>query len=224
MLLLTFVLIAVISLSGFYESYFQFLPQFRRFPTIIHIHFAAFFCWFAMIIIQPVLIRQKNYILHRRVGQLSYLLAPILVLTIIVLVRDKVQREWAVSLENAAMTAFIGLLDILSFSAYYIIAMIKRNNTRWHVAFIIAASLVVLNPGMARLLNQIKPGLGLLGAVLIPFLVSATIIWYEKVKQQRPVLASPYTLFFLCWTLEIVLLITIPPTALWEKMVSHFIL
>lgn len=224
MLLLAFVLIAVISLSGFYKSYFQLLPPFSRFPSIIHIHFAAFFCWFAMIIIQPVLIRQKNYILHRKVGRLSYLLAPILVLTIMVLVRDKVQREWTVSAGNAAMTAFIGLLDILSFSTYYIIAMIKRNNTRWHVAFIIAASLVVLNPGMARLLNHIKPGLGLAGAVLVPFLVSATIILYEKVKQKRPVLASPYTLFFLCWTLEIALLITIPPTAPWKKIVSHLIL
>ncbi len=221
---MTFVLIAVISLSGFYESYFQFLPQFSRFPAVIHIHFSAFFCWFAMIIIQPLLIRQKNYTLHRKVGRLSYLLAPILVLTIIVLVRDKAQREWAVSTDNAAMTAFIGLLDILSFSAYYIIAMIKRNNTRWHVAFIIAASLVVLNPGMARLLNQIKPGLGLAGAVLAPFLVSAAIILFEKIKYKRQVLTSPYALFFLCWALEIALLMAIPQTTLWKKMVSTFIM
>jgi hypothetical protein len=120
----------------------------------------------------------------------------------------------------------VGSLDILSFTIYYIIAMVNRRNVRWHVAFIIAASLIVLNPGMARLLNLIKPNLGMLGAVLTPFIVSITILAYEKLKLKRPVLKSPYFVFLLGWIFEIGLLIIVPQTNFWKAfvlyMVSHF--
>lgn len=220
MLQLAFILITVISLSGFYKSYFQFLPQFSRFPAIIHIHFAAFFCWFAMIIVQPVLIRRRQYALHRRLGKLSWLLAPVLVITILLLVKDKVERELAVSAETAAMTAFIGLLDVVSFSVCYGLAMIRRRNLRWHVAFIIGATLIVFNPGMSRLLNHFKPGSGLLAAIVFPFIVPLIMIAVEKLRLKRPVLKNPYLLFVLLWLGEILLFMTVPQTDFWRRGIT----
>ena len=60
-----FVLITVISLMGFFNSYISFFPKFQAFDYVIHIHFLAFVCWFVLIILQPILIRSKKYNLHQ---------------------------------------------------------------------------------------------------------------------------------------------------------------
>jgi hypothetical protein len=226
LLIVLFTIIAIVTLSGFLKSYLFFFPNFGKFRYLIHLHFAAFTCWLLLIVIQPILIRQKKLKLHRTLGKCSYFLAPLLVITIMFLVLQKVHREISVSQNEAIIDMLVGSLDILSFTIYYIIAMVNRRNVRWHVAFIIAASLIVLNPGMARLLNLIKPNLGMLGAVLTPFIVSITILAYEKLKLKRPVLKSPYFVFLLGWIFEIGLLIIVPQTNFWKAfvlyMVSHF--
>lgn len=203
--ILFFIAVAVLSLAGFFNSYIRFLPNTDRFPVVIHVHFAAFILWFVLIIVQPILIRQKKYELHRKIGKVSYFIAPVLVITILILVKNQTQREISASENQAALTAFIGVLDAVSFSVYYLIAMVNKRNLRWHVAFLVAATLVVLNPGMSRLANFIQPGLGLLLAVLLPFIVSITVLCVEKMRYKTPVLKSPYFLFLCCWTLEIVL-------------------
>lgn len=214
-----FAAVMVITIAGFFKSYIKFLPDTDKYPIVIHIHFIAFVFWLALMVVQPILIRRKRYGLHRKMGKISYLIAPVLVITILILVRKQTIREIGISESNAAVTAFIGLLDAVSFSVYYLIAMANKRNIRWHVAFLIAATLVVLNPGLSRLLNQIKPGLGLLIAVILPFITSITIILIEKIKCRRPVLKSPYFLFFCCWTMEIVLFITVPSTELWRNLI-----
>ncbi|SDC89931.1 hypothetical protein SAMN04487894_104356 [Niabella drilacis] len=220
--MLFFTAVAVISLSGFFFTYLRFFPDFDRFRVVIHIHFMAFICWFLLLVIQPVLIRKRQYLLHRKLGKLSWLLAPVLVVTILLLVKDKVQRELDVSAGAAAMTAFIGLLDVVSFSVCYSVAMINRHNVRWHVAFIIGATLIVFNPGMSRVFNHFRPGSGLPAAVILPFIVPLIIITVEKLRFKRPVLKSPYLLFVLLWLAEILLLMTIPQTDFWKHLVIKF--
>ncbi|WP_447637058.1 hypothetical protein [Flavobacterium microcysteis] len=218
-LLWFFIAVVILSLAGFFNTYIRFFPNLDKFPFIIHIHFLAFVSWFALIVIQPILIRQKNTQLHRKIGKISYFIAPILVITILMLVKNQAQRELPISENDAAIKTFMGLLDAVSFSVYYIIAMINRRNLRWHVAFLMAATLVVFNPGMSRLLNQMQFGLGLWAAVVLPFIVSIGIIVFEKIKLKKPILKSPYFLFFCCWTIEIALFITIPNTEFWRNFV-----
>lgn len=216
-----FSLVTIISLAGFYSSYWSKFPRLGEFKNLIHIHFLAFTCWLILIVIHPILIMRKKFKLHRQLGRFSYLLAPILVLTIILLTKEKFIREFAESESSAAMTAFIAFVDISSFSTFYLIAIFKKSNIRWHVAFIIAATLIVLNPGLSRILNQISPGLGLLTAVLIPFLVPGIVLIIEKIKYKRAILKSPYFLIIIIWMIEILLFIAIPPTDFWKNITHH---
>lgn len=220
-LLLFFVFVVLISLVGFFKSYLTFFPEFNRFPFVIHLHFLAFVSWFSLLIIQPILIKRKNLLLHRKVGKLSYLVAPVLLITIMILVTKQVQRELQLPNNQAATTAFIGLIDILSFSLFYSIAMFNSRNTRWHVAFLMASTLVVLNPGLSRLLNQIQFGLGMTTAVFLPFIFSISLLILEKIKYKKSILRSPYFLYLCIWTLVIILFATIPQTAFWSKFVAE---
>ena len=219
-LIVFFVLIMIVSFAGFYNSYWSKFPRLGEFKNLIHIHFLAFSCWLFLIVIQPILIMKKKFKLHRQLGRFSYLLAPILVLTIILLSKEKFIREFDEFPSDAAMTAFIAFVDISSFSTFYLIAMFKKSNVRWHVAFIIAATLIVLNPGLSRLLNQITMGLGIITAVLIPFLVPGIILIIEKIKYKRAILKSPYFLIIIIWTIEILLFILIPRTEFWKNITS----
>lgn len=223
LLIAFFFSVVVISLAGFFNSYIRFLPDTTKFPPVIHIHFAAFICWFALLLVQPILIWRKKYALHQKIGKISYFLTPVLVVTILILVIRQTKREMNISEDKAAITAFIGLLDAISFSAYYLIAMFNRKNLRWHIAFIIAASLIILNPGMSRLLNHIKPGLGLPASVLFPFIISISIVLIEKIRWKKRVLQSPYFLFLCCWIFEIALFITIPKTDFWHSLIRKLI-
>lgn len=219
-LTLIFASIAAISVIGFYSSYLSSFPDYGKFSLVIHIHFVAFLSWLAITIVQPLLIRSGNAALHRRIGNLAYVIAPVMVTTMALLVLGQARRLVGESMNAAAISSVIGVLDIVSFSAYFTLAMVNRRNLRWHVGFIVAATIIVLNPGMSRLFNHIKPGLGLPAAVIVPFLIPLCIIVYEKVKLNKAILRSPYALFFVCWAVEIAILVTVPGTEGWKGMVS----
>ena len=220
-LLYFFIFVVLISLVGFFNSYLKFFPDYNKFPYIIHVHFLAFATWFLLLIIQPILIKRRKSSLHRKVGKLSYSLAPVLVVTIVILAAHQIRREILLPENDVETTAFIALIDVVSFSAYYIIAMANSKNMKWHVAFLIAATLVVLNPGLSRLLNQIQFGLGMITAVLLPFVVSIGLLGFEKVRYKIPVLKSPYFLYLCCWTITIILFTTIPKTELWRNFIYN---
>lgn len=210
--------IIALSLAGFYRSYLSHFPKFSNFGGLIHIHFLAFSGWFVLMLVQPILIRKKKFEKHKTLGKLSYFLIPILIITIALLRLKKLPAEVADSLPDASMNAFITFVDIVSLAGFYLIAVINSKNLRWHVAFMLATSLVILNPGLARLLNLIKPDLGM-SVILIPFLFTSIVFLYEKFRYKRPILKSPYFLIFILWLLEITLLLIIPGTLFWQKLI-----
>ncbi|RZJ66459.1 MAG: hypothetical protein EOO50_09540 [Flavobacterium sp.] len=223
LLAILFAAVAAISFSGFYHSYFALFPNLGRFYFVTHIHLFLFVCWFALVIAQPILIRKRKMVLHRRLGRISYFLAPLLVISIFVLVWNSVPKNYALSPEQAGIIAIGGVLDAILFSVCYVIAMVKKKNLRWHVAFIIGATLVVLNPGLGRLIGYYAGEFGILAMVVTPYLVSLSIVIYEKVKLKRPMLKNPYLLFALFWTCELALFIIVPQTDFWKELLQNVV-
>jgi len=216
-----FIGMLLISVSGFYNTYFQFFPLFENIPFFTHIHFIIFLSWFAILIWQPLLIKQKKFDLHRKVGRFSYFLAPIMVVSILVMVKISIGRNISISMQQAKMATAGALLDLLSFSVFYIYSMLHKNKVRKHVAGLIGASLIILNPGMGRLIsNLFNQELAILAMSLTPFIVTFSILLYEKLKLKRPIFKSPYLLILLVWTIELVLFIMLPGTVFWENFIG----
>lgn len=74
-----FVLLLTIIVFGFYKSYFGKFPLFTGLTSVHHTHALLLLLWFAMLIVQPVLIYQKRFALHRLLGKVSYVLVPLIV-------------------------------------------------------------------------------------------------------------------------------------------------
>lgn len=221
-LIALFIALLLISVSGFYNSYFRYFPEFENTPFFTHIHFIIFLSWFAILISQPLLIKQKKFSLHRKIGRLSYFLTPIMVLSILVMVRLSVVKNLAISNQQAAMATAGALLDATFFSTFYIMSMVYKRNIKRHVAFLIGASLVILNPGLGRLISDlVNQGIGVLAMILTPYIISLTILFYEKFKLKRPLLKSPYLFVAILWTLEIILFVTLPNTTFWNDFIQN---
>lgn len=220
MLAYLFALIALVSTAGFYGSYISKIPNVSGFYFVTHVHLLLFLLWFALLIVQPILIRRRQFEWHRKLGRVSYFLAPLLVISILALVVHALPRNFAESPEQAAMLSVGGVLDTLFFSICYGIAMAKKRNLRWHVAFIIGASLIVLNPGLGRLINTFISPFGILAMVATPFLFAFSILFYEKFKLKRPMVRSPYLLFAGIWFCELVLFAVLPTTEFWKSAMA----
>lgn len=215
-----YLLLFLSTLVGFGFTYLKFAPYFDGFPWFVHLHFLAFVLWYLVLLLQPYLIKQRRRALHRSLGKFTYGLLAVLVVSVLVMVRWQVREKWGTDPEAASLGAFVGVLDAISLVVYFSIAMWNWRNVRWHVAFVLACSLVIFNPGLARFCNALVPGSGLLASILMPFLVAGSILVYEKRKKGRMIRHSPYTLFVLAWAFEIFLLVTVAGSAWWRKVVE----
>lgn len=218
-----FLILAIASLAGFFRSYFQFFPNFENISSFTHIHFGIFFLWFLIIISQPILIQQQRNSLHKTIGRFTYILAPIMAVSILVMVKIAIDKNLIESQEQSIMAATGAILDTVVFLICYLVSIINSKNIRWHVAFMIGASLIVFNPGLGRLSSGIfSQQVAILAMVLFPILVSASIFIYDKIKYNRAILKSPYLLFILIWICEVVAFIALPQFGFWQKTIEKF--
>ncbi len=216
-----FLAITIISFTGFYKTYFQYFPRFENISIITHLHFIIFLSWFIVLIAQPILIKQKKYALHRKVGKLTYFLAPIMVISILVMIKSSVSDNLLTSKEGAAIAFTGAILDAIMFSLFYVYSIINKNRVRQHVVGIIGASLIILNPGLGRLVGGLaNQEIGILAMVITPFLVSFGIIFFEKIKLGKPILKNSYFLIPGIWLVELVLFIVLPQQIFWMNFIE----
>src|SRR5258707_13705325 len=77
---------------GFYKTYIIFFPSFTGFNNVQHFHGAMMMTWMIILITQPLLIRSGKVTIHRAIGKLSYVIAPLLVVSIFLVSRMVYQR------------------------------------------------------------------------------------------------------------------------------------
>jgi hypothetical protein len=136
---------------GFYRTYFGLFPSFNGITTVQHFHGLMMLSWFAMLIAQPFLIRYKKYQLHRNLGKVSYVLVPLLLLSIFLVTRGQFLRlASTIPKEQNIGGLALNLPDIFAFGALYILAIINKKNSAYHMRYMIATSFLMLGPGVGR--------------------------------------------------------------------------
>jgi len=119
-----FVAILLLIVAGFYKTYFGLFPTFDKVTVIQHIHGTLFLAWFLLLIIQPILIRRRKYKWHRVLGKFTYVLVPVLVISIFFIARELyINGLTHLPHEKAVATLFVPFLQIVDFVALYILAI-----------------------------------------------------------------------------------------------------
>lgn len=121
-------------------------------PIVYHIHGAVFFGWIAIYVAQNGLIAANNVALHKRLGLIALLWAPLMValgfaIMIVSLRRTGGpfffdQNEFLVS-NSFALMCFAGLIFT---------ALRQRRYTGWHRRLMFVAMASLTGPGLGRLL------------------------------------------------------------------------
>lgn len=189
-----FIAVLLIAFAGFYKTYFGLLPQFGRINTALHVHVFLVLLWFAILIAQPFLIRGEKRALHRLIGKVSYVVMPLLVLSIVWLMRLEFIRNTPVA-PGKPDIRLIGLADLIFFVSFYLLAVYYRHKTSYHARYMAITVLPFINPSLGRL------GIP---APIIALLLLVSLLIYERFNNRiyRPYLISLFAylgiyLFFL---------------------------
>lgn len=143
-----FITLFLLALAGFWPSYFS--KFFNGTANLsFYFHFHAFFAvlWILMLIVQPILIRQKKFVLHRKIGRWSYLLVPLIFISIILLAHNTLRGP----IENVGLELWVPMKDLLIFAMGYGIAIKYRHIPAIHARGMIVAGIVLIEPALVRL-------------------------------------------------------------------------
>lgn len=155
-----FAFIAVASVFAFWPGY---LSQMSGKDVLVHIHGALLSLWLMMLIAQATLIRTGRKELHRQIGQLSYLLAP-LVFVSIATIRHNAMARAADPFGPEQLALFFpnAVIQPLTFAFTYGMAILNRKDSATHARFM----LCTLIPAAGPIFNRV-----------MSFYVSDTIAW-----------------------------------------------
>lgn len=195
---LFFVIILALLTWGFYKTYLIFFPSFTGFNNVQHFHGAMMMTWMVFLIIQPLLIRSGKTHIHRLIGKLSYVIAPLLVVSIFLVSRMVYQRP----VPEMPATERIGLIALsipgmIAFAALYLFAIINRKDTSSHLRYMIGTSLLLVGPGLGRALI-IYYGMSLNDAVNITnylIIAIASVLLINDLVKRRTYI--PYTVILI---------------------------
>lgn len=137
---------------GFYQSYTSHFPNFKNVTTLIHVHGALLMTWMLLLIVQPLLIHTGRPQLHRSIGKVSWLLGPLIVISLFLIGRAGYFRGLAANEPEHVMLRFI-VLDMrgfLSFAIFWCLAMITRKSPDSHMRYMIATGILAIGPGVGR--------------------------------------------------------------------------
>jgi hypothetical protein len=159
------VLLIVLANVGFYKTYISHFPGFEdyvrpdgrqlHFTWIMHFHGMMMIGWLLMLLVQPILILKGKVKLHRSVGRLSYVLAPLVLVSMYLVTLGSLDRVVAPE-EQAAVVARRMALDaplIIFFAILYILAIVYKHRTALHSRFMVSTAFMLIGPPLSRLLR-----------------------------------------------------------------------
>jgi hypothetical protein len=139
----------VLALVAYWNSY---LSQILSASNYTHFHASLAAIWILMLVAQPMLIRAKRLTWHRVLGGFSYVLAPLIVISIVLLAHSRIK---GLSGEAYAIQTYILYLQVsltVLFGLSYALAIAKRHVVALHARFMVCTAFTLIDPIVIRLM------------------------------------------------------------------------
>lgn len=230
-----FLLLIVLVFAGFYPSYFSVFFQPKA--PILHIHFALMVLWIAMLIAQPFLIKYKKLTIHRKLGKISYVLFPLVLISVFLMIRysyynsvNDLQQKAVQGLnhfnndqilQQAAFNVAIAFFYFFLFALFYSLAVINKRKSSIHSRYMMAGALTLLGPTVDRIVffNVKLPTYityELPTLIIIDIILAILLLKDYKDKRSTKIL----WICLLIYVIGQVLYFTVPYTAGWKHFVE----
>src|SRR5690348_15280167 len=145
-----FAALFIAALVAFWPGYLSKLPGggFYR-----HLHAFAMTLWFGLLIAQPLLIRTGHRPLHRLLGKGAFVLAPLAVLSMLLLTHARLSAFDGTGGNAIANHAILPLSIAAIFTVAVTLALVYRKQPALHARYMICTGLALIDPVGARLLG-----------------------------------------------------------------------
>lgn len=215
-----FIGLFLISIFAFWPSYYSIF-----FDSQFYIHLHTFFAvlWFGMLIIQPYLIKSKRLDLHRVIGKFSYFVAPMVVISVLLLANNRLTLAPESFYPVQTFLLYLQISLSLVFAITYGLAVYFRKTRSVHARFMIATSFAFIDPIFARLINTYAPNVasngqwitfGLINVILIALAIMDRN--HRKAKWVFPSLLVIYLI------IEIPIFFNLTGLNWWQSFASWF--
>jgi hypothetical protein len=177
-----FAVLFLVALIAFWPTYLS-SQAFSASSVYIHLHATTAALWMLMLVAQPLTVRARRLAWHRLLGRVSYLLAPLVLISIVLLAHSKIRgltgEAYAIQTYVLYLQASLALLFGLS----YALAIYTRRTVALHARFMVCTALTLIDPVVIRLMFWIDPTpswnyqwltFGLTDLVLV------ALIWLER--------------------------------------------
>lgn len=140
---------------GFYKKYIALFPSFTSVSMVTHFHATLMFLWLALLVLQPVLIFNRQQKAHRLIGKATYLIAPLLVISMILITNQGyISKAARMSATDAYASLSVNIPDFFAFSILYVLAVYFRKKSDWHARYMIATSFPIMGAAFVRVLMR----------------------------------------------------------------------
>ncbi|PSR54978.1 hypothetical protein AHMF7605_16440 [Adhaeribacter arboris] len=147
---LFFISILLVVVWGFWKTYIVFFPSFQGFGYTHHMHGLLMMMWILMLIVQPLLIRAGKLSLHRAVGKASYVVVPLLLLSIFMVGKISYNKMIPASPQQAIASTAQIIPALFAFAVLYGLAIWKKKKSRIHMRYMLGTSLLMIGPALGR--------------------------------------------------------------------------
>lgn len=174
--------------------------------SAIVVHGAATLAWFALTLLQALLIRRANFALHKTLGWASIALVVAVVVLGYRTVSYAIENpDWSIAGFDNVGSAIFPFFDIVTFVVVFTLGMVLRKKREAHKRLMVLAGAMMMDPAVAR------TAIILLGAPPLALLIELAILLafpiYDWRTRGRPHWASVFGLVFfaVCFALRMAL-------------------
>ena len=121
-------------------------------PWLVHFHAWVMMGWLGLYVVQNALIFGNNVALHRRLGWLSVLFLPLMLVMGVLITRYSLQATGGPPFFDQNEFLISNPLQLFSAVLMASWAVVVRRNTGWHRRLMFCAFAVLTGPGLGRLL------------------------------------------------------------------------
>ena len=203
-----FLILFAFVIIGFFKTYFGLFPYFDEHTTIlVHFHATVLTLWVILLIVQPLLIRYKKFAIHRLLGKFTYILVPLIICSFIGMMNKQYNEEMIQKIPRSEIIEDISLSValLLLFATFYILAIINKRKVAFHMRYMIATGLVLINPALTRITLFWNIFSSQLFVFVLTDLILLVLIFFDRRNKRR---YKPYIvalILFLVYHIEFVL-------------------
>ena len=155
-----YILLALLPIfvAGFWIPYLSEFPHFGiSITAAVHVHAILLFSFVTLLVFQPLAIRFKAFAIHRKLGKLTTLLMPFILISSVVMLWKEYHEHLAdgASTQVARNDEFLSAVQLLLLGVLYGLALsaIRSKNVAAHMRYMICIALVIMPAGLARTLG-----------------------------------------------------------------------